>query len=187
MHIQLRCYGARKIWHEPHRQGYQVARCTVERLMREFRNVGVVRGRKIITTVPGGSVERPPDLVDRKFVAAARSCVADFTHVKTWSGVVYVAFVVDTISRLTVGWSAATSKETRLVLDFLDMALWQRDREEHPHRHGRDPCERRRPPSPKSDPIRLAPCLAPHARERPTRNEANGPLTCCFGCRGGGI
>lgn len=134
----FRVYGARKVWRELHRQGHPVARCTVERLMRELGITGAVRGRKIITTIPDSAVERAPDLLDRNFVAAApnRCWVADFTHVKTWSAVVYVAFVVDTFSRRIVGWSAATSKETRLVLDALDMALWQRDRDEQPHQRG---------------------------------------------------
>ncbi|WP_371798074.1 IS3 family transposase [Streptomyces albidoflavus] len=133
-----RVYGARKVWRELHRQGHFVARCTVERLMRELGVAGAVRGKKIITTIPDGSVERAPDLLDRNFVAPApnRCWVADFTHVSTWSGVVYVAFVVDTFSRRIVGWSAALSKETRLVLDALDMALWQRDRDEKPHQRG---------------------------------------------------
>ncbi|WP_256104046.1 IS3 family transposase [Streptomyces sp. ODS05-4] len=133
-----RVYGARKVWRELHRQGHQVARCTVERLMRELGISGAVRGNKIITTISDSTVERAPDLLDRDFVAAApnRCWVADFTHVTTWSGVVYVAFVVDTFSRRIVGWSAALSKETRLVLDALDMALWQRDRDEQPHQRG---------------------------------------------------
>lgn len=129
-----RVYGARKVWRELHRQGHIVARCTVERLMRELGVTGAVRGKKIITTIPDSSVERAPDRVDRDFVAGApnRCWVADFTHVATWAGVVYVAFVVDTFSRRIVGWSAATSKETQLVLDALEMALWQRDRDEYP-------------------------------------------------------
>ncbi|MFD0034155.1 IS3 family transposase [Streptomyces sp. NPDC127172] len=135
----FRVYGARKVWRELHRRGHAVARCTVERLMHELGVTGAVRGKKIITTIPDSSVERAPDLLDRKFVAPApnRCWVADFTHVKIWSGIVYVAFVVDTFSRRIVGWSAATSKETRLVLDALDMALWQRDRDEHPHQRGK--------------------------------------------------
>ncbi|MQY16930.1 IS3 family transposase IS987 [Streptomyces sp. RB5] len=130
-----RVYGARKIWRELNRRGHAVARCTVERLMRELGIAGAVRGRKVITTIPDGQAARAPDRVERDFVAAApnRCWVADFTHVATWAGVVYVAFVVDTFSRRIVGWSAATSKETRLVLDALEMALWQRDRDEHPH------------------------------------------------------
>ncbi|MBK3593756.1 IS3 family transposase [Streptomyces sp. MBT51] len=112
-----RVYGARKIWRELSRQGHTVARCTVERLMRELGIAGAVRGKKVITTLPGGQVERAPDRLERDFVAKApnRCWVADFTHVKTWAGVVYIAFVVDTFSRRIVGWSAATSKETQLV------------------------------------------------------------------------
>jgi putative transposase len=133
-----RVYGARKIWRHLNRQDVAVARCTVERLMRELGITGAVRGKKVITTVPDASAERAPDLVDRDFVAPApnRCWVADFTHVATFAGVVYVAFVVDTFSRRIVGWSAATSKETRLVLDALEMALWQRDRDQHPHQKG---------------------------------------------------
>ncbi|MER5685882.1 IS3 family transposase [Streptomyces sp. NPDC002205] len=133
-----RVYGARKIWRELNRQGHAVARCTVERLMRELGIAGVVRGKKVITTLPGGQAGRAPDLVDRDFVADSpnRCWVADFTHVMTWAGVVYVAFVVDTFSRRIVGWSAATVKETVFVLDALEMAIWQRDREQHPIQPG---------------------------------------------------
>lgn len=133
-----RVYGARKIWRELNRQGHEVARCTVERLMRELGIQGAVRGKRVITTIPGGQAERAPDLVDRDFVADApnRCWVADFTHVKTWSATVYVAFVVDTFSRRIVGWSAATVKETVFVLDALEMALWQRDRDQRPVRSG---------------------------------------------------
>ncbi|WP_327375413.1 IS3 family transposase [Streptomyces sp. NBC_01216] len=133
-----RVYGARKIWRELNRQGVTVARCTVERLMRELGIAGAVRGRRVITTLPGGQADRAPDLVDRDFIAGApnRCWVADFTHVKTWAGVVYVAFVVDTFSRRIVGWSAATVKETVFVLDALEMAIWQRDRDQHPVQPG---------------------------------------------------
>ncbi|WP_407986306.1 IS3 family transposase [Kitasatospora sp. CMC57] len=133
-----RVYGARKIWRELGRQGHTVARCTVERLMRELGIAGAVRGKKVITTIADPAAERAPDLVDRNFVASApnRCWVADFTHIATWSGVVYVAFVVDTFSRRIVGWSAATTKEARLVLDAPDMALWQRDRDGFPHQRG---------------------------------------------------
>jgi putative transposase len=133
-----RVYGARKIWRELNRQGHAVARCTVERLMREVGITGAVRGKKVITTITDPSAERAPDLLDRDFVASApnRCWVADFTHVAAWSGIVYVAFVVDTFSRRIVGWSASTSKETQLVLDALEMALWQRDREGRPHTPG---------------------------------------------------
>ncbi|MGY4927213.1 IS3 family transposase [Streptomyces sp. 900105755] len=122
-----RVYGARKIWRELNRRGHAVARCTVERLMRELGIAGAVRGRKVITTMPDQQAERAPDRVERDFVASApnRCWVADFTHVATWAGVVYVAFVVDTFSRRIVGWSAATSKETHTsfrLAEHLDTA-----------------------------------------------------------------
>lgn len=122
-------YGARKMWHELRRQGYRVARCTVERLMRDAGLAGVVRGRRIRTTVADAGHERAGDLLNRDFTASGpnRCWVADFTHVATWSGVVYVAFVVDVYSRAVVGWSAATNKRTPLVLAALDMGLWRRD------------------------------------------------------------
>jgi putative transposase len=130
----FRVYGARKIWRELNRLGHVVARCTVERLMRDLGITGAVRGKRVVTTIPDPSAARAPDLLDRDFVASApnRCWVADFTHVATFAGVVYVAFVVDTFSRRIVGWSAATTKETRLVLDALEMALWQRDRDGRP-------------------------------------------------------
>ncbi|MFD7284242.1 IS3 family transposase [Streptomyces sp. NPDC059862] len=129
-----RVYGARKIWRALNRQGHDVARCTVERLMREIGIAGAVRGKKVITTFPDPAATRAPDRLDRDFVAPApnRTWVADFTHVAAWAGVVYVAFVVDTFSRRIVGWSASMSKESQLVLDALDMGLWQRDREGRP-------------------------------------------------------
>ncbi|WP_158702054.1 IS3 family transposase [Kitasatospora sp. MMS16-BH015] len=134
----FRVYGARKIWRELNRRGHAVARCTIERLMRDLGITGAVRGKRVVTTVPDPSAERAPDLVDRDFVASApnRCWVADFTHVAAFAGVVYVAFVVDTFSRRIVGWSAATTKQTRIVLDALEMALWQRDRDGYPPRRG---------------------------------------------------
>ncbi|MDX3732022.1 DDE-type integrase/transposase/recombinase [Streptomyces caniscabiei] len=106
--------------------------------MRELGITGAVRGKRAITTIPDLSAPRALDLVDRDFVANVpnRCWVADFTHVATFSGVVYVAFVVDTFSRRIVGWSASTTKQTRLVLDALDaldMGLWQRERDQHPY------------------------------------------------------
>ncbi len=133
-----RVYGARKIWRELKRQGHEVARCTVERLMRELGIQGAVRGKRVITTIPGGWAERTPGLVGRDFGAGVpnRCWVADFTHVETFTGVVYVAFVVDAFSRRIAGWSAATVKETVFVLDALEMAIWQRDRDQHPIQPG---------------------------------------------------
>jgi transposase InsO family protein len=133
-----RVYGARKIWRELHRQGHTAARCTVERLMRELGIVGVVRGKKVLTTIADPAAERAPDRVERDFVADTpnRTWVADFTHVAAWAGTVYVAFVVDTFSRRIVGWSAATTKHTELVLAALEMGLWQRDRSGTPPQPG---------------------------------------------------
>jgi putative transposase len=126
-------YGARKIWHELQREGTTVARCTVERLMRQAGLGGVLRGRKVRTTVADAGHERAGDRVNRNFTADGpnRTWVADFTYVATWSGIVYVAFVVDVYSRAIVGWNAATNKRTPLVLGALDMGLWRRDRAGH--------------------------------------------------------
>ena len=101
--------------------------------MRELGLQGARRGRKIRTTVPGKDGQRAGDLLNRDFTAPApdRRWVADFTHVATWSTVVCVAFVVDVYSRAVVGWSAATHKRAKLVLDALQMALWRRDRAGH--------------------------------------------------------
>jgi transposase InsO family protein len=127
-------YGARKIWAELKRQGHQVARCTVERLMKAEGITGAVRGKKVVTTSADKEADRAPDRLGRQFVASApnRVWVADFTYVATWSGTIYVAFVVDTFSRRIVGWSAATNKQTPLVLSALEMGLWQRDRANTP-------------------------------------------------------
>jgi hypothetical protein len=94
----------------------------------------VVRGKKVRTTTRNDGNERAPDLVQRDFTAPApnRRWVADFTHVPAWAGIVYVAFAVDIYSRAIVGWSAATNKCTKLVLDALDMGLWRRDRAGQP-------------------------------------------------------
>ncbi|MDJ0346422.1 IS3 family transposase [Streptomyces sp. H10-C2] len=131
-------YGARKVWRELLRQGHQVARCTVERLMKAEGLSGAVRGKKVVTTVSDKNVERAPDLLKREFVATApnRIWVADFTYVHTFSGTVYVAFVVDTFSRRIIGWSAATNKRTGLIMDALEMGLWQRDRAGVPIKRG---------------------------------------------------
>jgi putative transposase len=127
-------YGADKVWLELNRQGIAVARCTIERLMRQLGLAGVRRGRKVRTTVPGKGGHRASDLVGRDFTAPApnRRWVADFTYVAAWCGIVYVAFVVDIYSRAIVGWSAATHKRAKLVLDALQMALWRRDRDGRP-------------------------------------------------------
>lgn len=124
-------YGVRKVWWQLAREGVQIARCTVERLMRREGLQGVVRGKRRRTTIPGDQADRPVDLVDRNFTAPAPNAlwVADFTYVMTWSGVVYVAFIIDVFSRKIVGWKADTNMQTALVLDTLEMALWSRNRE----------------------------------------------------------
>ncbi len=123
-----RVYGADKVWAQLRREGVQVARCTVERLMRELGIRGVVRGKTVRTTVGDEAAARPTDLVDRQFRAAApnRLWVADLTYVKTHSGWVYVAFIIDVCSRRVVGWQASRSLRTDLALDALEMAIWAR-------------------------------------------------------------
>jgi len=121
-------YGARKVWRQLHREGIAVARCTVERLMRELGLEGVRRGKARRTTTPDQGATRPADLVERNFSAARPNqlWVADLTYVATWSGFVYVALVIDAFSRFLVGWQAARSLRTDLALDALEMAIWRR-------------------------------------------------------------
>ena len=121
-------YGARKIWHVLLRDGQDVARCTVERLMRALGIRGVVRGKRVVTTNPDTSLPCPDDKVNRIFKADRpnKLWVSDFTYVPTWSGTVYVAFVIDVFARRIVGWRVSTSMTTKLVLDALDQAIWQR-------------------------------------------------------------
>jgi putative transposase len=126
-----RVYGARKVWLQLNREGVCVARCTVERLMRELGLDGARRGgKKRRTTIADPGAVRPADLVQRRFTSPAPDClwVADFTYCSTWSGTVYVAFVIDAHSRRILGWRAATSMKTTLVLDALEMAFWTRAR-----------------------------------------------------------
>jgi putative transposase len=124
-------YGARKVWLALNREGIPVARCTVERLMGELGLAGARRGKRIRTTRAGSAAARPADLVRRQFSPPGpdRLWVADFTYVPTWAGMVYVAFVIDAYSRRILGWRAATSMRTSLVLDALEHALWTRQRE----------------------------------------------------------
>jgi putative transposase len=121
-------YGARKVWRQLHREGIVVARCTVERLMGELGLEGVRRGKPRGTTTPETSTTRPADLVERDFSATTPNqlWVADLTYVATWSGFVYVAFVIDAFSRFLVGWQASRSLRTDLALDALEMAIWRR-------------------------------------------------------------
>jgi putative transposase len=122
-------YGAEKAWRALRREGVGVARCTIERLMRELGIEGARRGRSFRTTTRRDERQaKPADLVDRRFQAAApnRLWVADLTYVRTFAGWVYVAFVIDVYSRFVVGWQASTTLRTDLALDALEMALWRR-------------------------------------------------------------
>jgi putative transposase len=123
-----RVYGVRKMWKALHRAGEVVGRDQVARLMRQLGIQGVRKGNKVRTTRPDGQADRHPDLVDRKFVAERPNAlwVTDLTHVPTWSGVVYVCFIVDAFSRMIVGWRATTNMRTTMVLDALEMARWSR-------------------------------------------------------------
>jgi putative transposase len=121
-------YGARKVWRQLNREGIQVARCTVERLMRAMGLEGAVRGRKVRTTIADESAARPADLVSREFTANRPNelWVADLTYVATWKGFVFVAFVIDVFARTIVGWRASGSLRTDLALDALEQALYAR-------------------------------------------------------------
>jgi putative transposase len=123
-------YGARKVWLQLRREGIEVARCTVERLMRSAGLRGVRRGKQVVTTRPDTAANRPADLVQRNFHAERPNAlwVVDFTYVPTWSGVAFTAFVTDVFSRRIVGWRCAGSMPTELPLDALEMALWVRER-----------------------------------------------------------
>ena len=121
-------HGARKVWRQLEREGVAVARCTVERLMREMGLQGVVRGKAVRTTVSNPATPCPEDRVNRDFQAARPNLlwVSDFTYVATWRGFVYVAFVIDTYARRIVGWRVSASAHTPFVLDALEQALHDR-------------------------------------------------------------
>ena len=122
--------GARKVWRLLHREGIVVARCTVERLMRQQGLRGIRRGKQFITTRADRAAFRPPDHVQRHFRADRPNelWVVDFTYVPTWSGMAFTAFVTDVFSRRIVGWRTMDRMPTDLPLDALEMALWVRDR-----------------------------------------------------------
>ncbi|EKI2947767.1 IS3 family transposase [Escherichia coli] len=120
-------YGVRKVWRQLLREGIRVARCTVARLMAVMRLAGVLRGKKVRTTVSRKTVAAG-DRVNRQFVAERpdQLWVADSTYVSTWQGVVYVAFIIDVFAGYIVGWRVSSSMETTFVLDALEQALWAR-------------------------------------------------------------
>jgi transposase InsO family protein len=121
-------YGVRKVWRQLKREGFAVARCTVERLMRVMGLQGAVRGKRIRTTVPNPAQPCPRDKVNRQFQAPApnKLWVSDFTYVATWRGFVYVAFVIDTYARRIVGWRVSSSATAGFVLDALEQAIHDR-------------------------------------------------------------
>jgi transposase InsO family protein len=121
-------YGARKVWRQLLREGIGVARCTVERLMGDLGLQGVIRGRPMRTTVQDKAAPCPLDHVNRQFHAPApnRLWLSDFTYVSTWSGFVYVAFIIDTYARRIVGWRVSRTAHAGFVLDALEQALHER-------------------------------------------------------------
>ncbi|WP_409410866.1 IS3 family transposase [Escherichia coli] len=120
-------YGVRKVWRQLLREGIRVARCTVARLMAVMGLAGVLRGKKVRTTISWKAVVAG-DRVNRQFVAERpdQLWVADSTYVSTWQGVVYVAFIIDVFAGYIVGWRVSSSMETTFVLDALEQALWAR-------------------------------------------------------------
>ena len=121
-------YGVRKVWHQMRREGFDVARCTVARLMKELGLEGIIRGKKHRTTIPDKSQPCPLDKVNRQFKAPAPNMlwVSDFTYVATWQGFVHVAFVIDAFARRMVGWRVSRTAHAGFVLDALEQAVHQR-------------------------------------------------------------
>jgi len=121
-------YGARKVWRQLQREGFSIARCTVERLMASLGLRGAIRGKPVRTTISDKAAPCPLDQVNRQFHASApnRLWVSDFTYVATWTGFVYVAFVIDAYARRIVGWRASRTAHAGFVLDALEQALHDR-------------------------------------------------------------
>ena len=124
----LSVYGVRKVWRQMRREGFDIARCTVARLMKDIGIEGVVRGKKPKTTIPDKALPCPLDKVNRQFYAPAPNVlwVSDFTYVATWQGFVYVAFVIDVFARRIVGWRVSRTATAGFVLDALEQAIHQR-------------------------------------------------------------
>ncbi|MCR9060743.1 MAG: IS3 family transposase [Rhodobacteraceae bacterium] len=124
----FRVYGVRKVWRQLQREGFDIARCTVARLMKAMGLQGIIRGKPAKTTVPDKSAPSPLDRVNRQFKAPApnRLWVSDFTYVATWQGFVYVAFVIDAFARRIVGWRVSRTAHATFVLDALEQALHDR-------------------------------------------------------------
>ena len=121
-------YGVRKVWRQMKREGYDIARCTVERLMHDMGLAGVIRGKPVRTTISDKAAPCPLDHVNRQFHSPAPNMlwVSDFTYVATWAGFVYVAFVIDVYARYIVGWRVSRTAHASFVLDALEQALHDR-------------------------------------------------------------
>lgn len=121
-------YGAKKVWLQLNREGFKVGRDRVARLMARLGLEGVVRGKVVRTTRPDKAAACPFDLVNRQFHAPAPNMlwVSDFTYVSTWTGMVYVAFVIDVFARRIVGWRVSRTQTASFVLDALKQALHAR-------------------------------------------------------------
>jgi transposase InsO family protein len=124
----FRVYGVRKVWRQLKREGHDQARCTVARLMRGMGLQGVIRGKPVRTTISDKAAPCPLDHVNRQFKAPRPNVlwVSDFTYVATWSGFVYVAFIIDAHARRIVGWRVSRTAQTGFVLDALELALHER-------------------------------------------------------------
>ena len=124
----FRVYGVRKVWRQMTREGHRVARCAVARLMRRAGLQGVIRGKPVRTTIRDKAAPCPLDHVNRQFKAPRPNALwlSDFTYVATWSGFVYVAFVIDAYARRIVGWRASRTAHASFVLDALEQALHER-------------------------------------------------------------
>ena len=123
-----RVYGVRKVWRQLRREGVDVARCTVARLMKAMGIQGIIRGKPHKTTIPDKKLPCPLDKVNRQFRVPAPNMlwVSDFTYVATWKGFVYVAFVIDAFARRIVGWRVSTTPHAGFVLDALEQAVHER-------------------------------------------------------------
>ena len=121
-------YGVRKVWRQLRRERCDVARCTVERLMKRLGLRGVIRGKPVRTTISNPAAPCPLDHVNRQFKASRPNelWVSDFTYVSTWQGFVYVAFIIDVFARRIVGWRVSPTPHTNFVLDALEQALYER-------------------------------------------------------------
>jgi putative transposase len=128
---ELPVYGAKKVWRQLNREGFTVARCTVERLMKELGIKGWCAAGGSHHDPADDAAPRPLDLVDRDFAVQRPNAlwVSDLTYVATWGGFVYVAFVIDAFSRRIVGWRVSSSLRSDLALDALEQALCERQDE----------------------------------------------------------